>query len=524
MGQKLPRAFVDTVRAAGVRSRTHPFRFPFGWDADGSQVSRTAGSGAGAVTAAFVYDVRDKLVEVQQGAAILGRFQYDFGGRRNLKIGEAGLRQYVYDDTSLFAEYDSLGLQVAKYDYGSDRLIALTHQTEGRRYFSLDGLRSVVNLTDDGGAVVANYHLDAWGNFRFPAEIAVSRNRFGFTGHYFDTETGLYNAKTCYLDPRLGRFLTQDSFLGQTDNPPSLHRYSYGFARPTFYWDPDGRTPIEIGHVYIARGFDPITGEAVTYTGSTLQKLKVRFGRHKWKKFLNAETTSIEVEQTLAEADVEASRRGAKNEAIRSHEEGTMRRVSKEDARSLNERRAASKEHESVWRERHKVQRGKRSLYKEATAPPQNAPKASTVTESGSAKAVTEGASEAAATSASTPGKRGGLGAKLKGGGTAGVFAAFVLFDAYAMSREEALAGYVMTPYLLEDEGGVFVIESGGTLFSKVYQKRYLEGTAVSVEKKEFYELQDEAHALWGYVDWKGDWVPGKLRKELPMIDSNMGI
>ena len=212
----------------------------FVWDANGSQVSRTVGSGAGAVTTDFVFDVRDKLVEVQQGAAILGRFQYDFAGRRNLKIGEAGLRQYVFDETSLFAEYDGLGLQVAKYDYGSDRLLALTHQTEGRRYFSLDGLRSVVNLTDDVGAVVASYHLDTWGNFRFPSELAPSRNRFAFTGYYFDPETELYNAKARYFDPKLGRFLTQDSYLGLIDDPPSLHRYLYANANPTGFVDLSG--------------------------------------------------------------------------------------------------------------------------------------------------------------------------------------------------------------------------------------------------------------------------------------------
>jgi RHS repeat-associated protein len=61
-----------------------------------------------------------------------------------------------------------------------------------------------------------------------------------FTGHIWDEETGLYNAKARYFDPKLGRFLTQDSFLGQIDEPPSLHRYLYANANPTFYIDPTG--------------------------------------------------------------------------------------------------------------------------------------------------------------------------------------------------------------------------------------------------------------------------------------------
>ena len=128
---------------------------------------------------------------------------------------------------------------------GSDRLISLTRTDEGRRYFSLDGLRSVVNLTDDEALAVASYHLDAWGNFRFPLELNDSKNRFAFTGHIWDQETGLYNAKARYFDPKLGRFLTQDSFLGQIDEPPSLHRYLYANDNPTRYVDPRGHFFIE---------------------------------------------------------------------------------------------------------------------------------------------------------------------------------------------------------------------------------------------------------------------------------------
>jgi hypothetical protein len=99
-----------------------------------------------------------------------------------MKIGEDGVRQYVYDQTSTFLEYDENGLQVAKYDYGSDRLISQT-RASGTQFYSFDALRSVTNLTDTFGTLAASYHLDTWGNFRFPEEIEQSANRFGFTGY-----------------------------------------------------------------------------------------------------------------------------------------------------------------------------------------------------------------------------------------------------------------------------------------------------------------------------------------------------
>ena len=42
------------------------------------------------------------------------------------------------------------------------------------------------------------------------------------------------------------------------------------------------------------------------------------------------------------------------------------------------------------------------------------------------------------------------------------------------------------------------------------------EDRKVPIERAEFSELQEEAEALWGTTDWKGDFVPGLLNPELP--------
>jgi RHS repeat-associated protein len=71
-------------------------------------------------------------------------------------------------------------------------------------------------------------------------ELDASRNRFGFTGYLFDRETSLFFAKARFHDPQVGRFTSQDSFLGSMEHPPSLHRYFYASANPTRYIDPTG--------------------------------------------------------------------------------------------------------------------------------------------------------------------------------------------------------------------------------------------------------------------------------------------
>jgi RHS repeat-associated protein len=214
----------------------------FDYDANGNEIAKTVAG----VRTDYGYDVRDKQVEAWQGASVLGRYQFDFDGRRTLKLGETGitsadnLRRYVYDQTSILAEYNADSALVSKYDYGSDRLISLTSAYEGRRYYLFDGLRSVTNLTNDSGATAASYHLDAWGNFRNPDELNASQNRFAFTGYQWDIATGLYNAKARFYDPLYGRFMSQDSFLGKIDNPPSIHRYFYANDNPTRYIDLTG--------------------------------------------------------------------------------------------------------------------------------------------------------------------------------------------------------------------------------------------------------------------------------------------
>jgi RHS repeat-associated protein len=206
------------------------------YDENGNLRTRTTAS----ATVQFTYDLRDLLVETSEGSSITARFAYDAFGRRYLKIGADGLRQYLYDDTSLLQELDAEQQDVARYEYGADRLVSVLRRDEPRRFYHQDALGSVTALTDASGEVAARYHLDAWGNFRFPTELDSSKNRFAFTGHIFDSETGLYNAKARYFDPKLGRFLTQDSYLGQIDVPPSLHRYVYGYANPRRFTDSTG--------------------------------------------------------------------------------------------------------------------------------------------------------------------------------------------------------------------------------------------------------------------------------------------
>ena len=206
----------------------------YAYDANGNQTIKTKNG----VTTTFVYDVRDELVTVLQNATTLGMFRYDYQGLRIFKDMGGQVLRYTYDDDSVLLETDNTGATVAKFDYGTRHLLSLTHVTEGREFYLFDGLGSVADLTTLAGGIQARYQYDAFGNFR--AQGGSSFNRFSFTGHEQDSETGLYYFKARFYDPDIGRFLSQDSYDGDVDTPPSLHKYLYAYANPAVYEDLEG--------------------------------------------------------------------------------------------------------------------------------------------------------------------------------------------------------------------------------------------------------------------------------------------
>lgn len=210
------------------------------FDPNGNQTSKTQAG----VTTDFLFDARDHIRQVLVGGSSVGQFLYDPHGLRIEKIGDRGVERYTYDDLSVLLQYNGDNNTVAKFDWGPDRLLSLNHITEGTQFYLTDVLGSVVNLTHNDGSIQARYQYDAWGNRR--NQVGDSWNRFAFTGHEQDTETGLLYAKARFYDPDTGRFLSQDAWEGDLNTPPSLHKYLYAYQNPTVYVDPDGNEPKDL--------------------------------------------------------------------------------------------------------------------------------------------------------------------------------------------------------------------------------------------------------------------------------------
>ncbi|MBC3876115.1 hypothetical protein H8K55_21210 [Undibacterium sp. LX15W] len=114
--------------------------------------------------------------------------------------------------------------------------------------------------TDNSGQLKSETVYDAFGNI--VSRSGTSANKFGYTGHQMDQETGLIYFQARYYDPQTGRFITQDPYEGDWNTPLSLHHYLYAYGNPTTYVDLHGYSPQDPNDNWNITSRNPVTAIA----------------------------------------------------------------------------------------------------------------------------------------------------------------------------------------------------------------------------------------------------------------------
>ena len=82
------------------------------------------------------------------------------------------------------------------------------------------------------------YDYDAYGSLI--ASIGITDNSYRYTGEQLDSNLNQYYLRARYYNPRIGRFTTQDTWMGSPSDPVTLHKYADGNVDPANHTDPSG--------------------------------------------------------------------------------------------------------------------------------------------------------------------------------------------------------------------------------------------------------------------------------------------
>ena len=105
--------------------------------------------------------------------------------------------------------------------------------------YNKDVQGSTVNLVKDDGKADVSYRYEDFGETTSVGEN-TSGNETCYTGGRYDETTGLYYLNARYYNPEDGRFLSEDTYRGATNEPDTQHLYAYCADNPINYVDPSG--------------------------------------------------------------------------------------------------------------------------------------------------------------------------------------------------------------------------------------------------------------------------------------------
>ena len=130
--------------------------------------------------------------------------------------------------------------------WNGERLATWTGSSSNPRYHGTNGHGDMTWLADGTGAVVATLRYDPWGNVAAASGAVLPDWRF--QSSWNDTATGSSWVVTRWYAPGLGRFVSEDSLLGEPDSPDSRHLYAYVNGSPVAGFDPDGRVALSFAN------------------------------------------------------------------------------------------------------------------------------------------------------------------------------------------------------------------------------------------------------------------------------------
>jgi RHS repeat-associated protein len=141
--------------------------------------------------------------------------------------------------SQILEERDGSGVLKAIYQFADGQLVKQV-KAATPSYFHANHLSTGV-LTDAAATVQAFYQYTPYGELVTRGGPGTADTIHRFAGERFNTDSGLTYLRARWMDTRLGRHASMDSWRGNKRIPISLNKYVYGNADPVNGRDPTGR-------------------------------------------------------------------------------------------------------------------------------------------------------------------------------------------------------------------------------------------------------------------------------------------
>ncbi|OAS14692.1 polymorphic toxin-type HINT domain-containing protein [Paenibacillus oryzisoli] len=210
------------------------------YDARGNRSTYQSNSLNGIQGVSYEYDDRNRLQTVTSENGTNVSYKYDGDGLLYERSENGETTRYYFNGSQLIAEGSVNGDSVtmkASYIYGHG-LVARVDASKNKTYYLKNGHGDIIGVQDASGNPMNSYSYDIWGN---PLVVQESVPQpFRYSGEYWDDTTQLQYLRARWYDPSIGRFINEDTYEGQIDNPLTLNLYTYAANNPIKYNDPTG--------------------------------------------------------------------------------------------------------------------------------------------------------------------------------------------------------------------------------------------------------------------------------------------
>ena len=191
--------------------------------------------------------------------------------------------------------YDEWGVENGSVVYGDlnkDGYVNSTDYIFLRRYFlgNMGGLsdesRIAADLNGDGSVNSMDMALLKRMLLKSVEYCPADTNRDGYAnekssikyrGYFYDGETGLYYLNSRFYDPETARFIQEDTYRGNAEDPLSLNLYTYVLNNPIKYYDPFGYWDVPVGTANRSQG-NTVEWKAGSTTGNSTITITTAMG------------------------------------------------------------------------------------------------------------------------------------------------------------------------------------------------------------------------------------------------------